>query len=185
MKLFALLLFIFSACGRPEVKTLPKPTVNTRVAKKNSAEKPSAEVEKYIKNEFAGWSLASKSDYIKSWWSFYDNKSVPYFVATDINDDQLSDYGLILKKSDSIKVVILVGDKNSFKHWVAKEVGEPFNFNLKNLQLGLTIEPPGRIDIAYPAIKSLILKSNAINVMEFENRLCIYYWLGEKIEVFN
>lgn len=144
----------------------------------------SMKVTTYLSENFAGWEIATETDYIKSWWSFYDRGNIPYAVKTDINDDKYPDYGIIIKKGDSIKLVVLTGNGTSFNHWVANNCPTLFNSTLKNLHIGLSIEPPGRIDIAYPQIKSLILKSNAINLMDYENRLAAYYWEDNKIQVF-
>lgn len=138
----------------------------------------------YLSENFSGWEIAQKTDYINSWWSFYDRDNVPYVVKTDINDDAVPDYGIIIKKADSIKLVLLTGKQTSFNHWEADNFAKLFNSTLKNLHLGLSIEPPGRIDIAYPQIRSLVLKSNAINLMDHENRVSAYYWENDTIKVF-
>ncbi|MBC7912791.1 MAG: hypothetical protein H7Y07_01595 [Pyrinomonadaceae bacterium] len=138
----------------------------------------------YLSTHLPGYSIANRSDYTTGWWSFYEPQSTPFVVKTDINDDQIVDYALILKKSNLIELVILTGTKGSFKHWIAPDFNKNFNPNAKDLHYGLMPQPPGQIDIAYPQIKSLILKSNAINLMDYENRMAIYYWSGDRIEIF-
>jgi len=183
MRLIIIILsiIIISACSSTD---LPDKT-HTSIKDINSNEVISKDIKAYVSKNLAGWSLPDTSDYIKSWWSFYDKSVIPYAVKTDINDDGIADYGLILKNDSTFRFVILMGNKDSFTHWVSDDFKKSFNSVEKKIQFGLTVQPPGRIDIAIPEIKSLILKSNAINLMEFEMRDCIFYWDNGKIKVFN
>ncbi|MBC8052401.1 MAG: hypothetical protein H7Y13_05010 [Sphingobacteriaceae bacterium] len=186
MKLFQNMLFlaiVFSiiSCANPPTE----PQVSEDMSKSNvNEELIPADLKEYIKTNLQGWLLAERSDYSKVWWSFYDAGSTPYAVVTDINDDQAPDYGMILKNNDALRFVIFFKKGNSYTHWVADNFNKSFNSANKDLQNGLTIEPPGRVDVVYPEIKSLILKSNAISVMELENRRCIYYWSNGKVSAF-
>ena len=141
-------------------------------------------VKEYISANFSGWSIPESSDYIKSWWSFYERGTIPYMVKTDINDDQTVDYGLVLKSVDKIRPVLLLSKGETFTHWTDTSLEKPFDAAEKDLHYGLSIEPAGRIDVAFPEIKSLILKSNAINFMDYEVRTCVFHWTGTTIEIF-
>lgn len=136
----------------------------------------------YISRKFPGWTLPDTSDYIKTWWSFYEKDQIPYYTSVDINDDQALDYGLILKSSDSIQLVILLDSTDTFTHRKAKDFQEIFKG--KDIQFGLMIEPPKRIDVIDINNNSLILTSNGIGLMNFENRQKIYYWNEGELKMF-
>lgn len=138
-------------------------------------------VRDYIKDHLPGWSMIDTFDYDKSWWSFYDKKQVPHFITIDMNDDQLADYGMLLKRSDTLRLVVLINSKHhSFTH----QVLDDFSGSAKGVQYGLAIEPPAQIDVVYPEEQSLILQSNAITLMEMELRSRIYYWKDDTVKVF-
>ena len=179
-------LFILSAmavlgCEHSKVKKQYK---DTAVEEKTKISQPGLphQVIGYLAKNLPEWKIPDTSDYAKSWWSFHDKKEVPYHVILDLNDDEIADYGLLVHNNSSVKLLLLLGHKTSFDHYWATNFNQPF---LKGeLQYGLAIQPPGRIDIAFPEIRSLILKSNAINLLELENRLAIYYFMNEKLSVF-
>ena len=109
---------------------------------------------------------------------------MPYYAIADLNDDRQEDYAFILKSADSLRVVVLLKNGDSFIHWIADNFKATYNAADKDIQFGVTIDPPGQIDVVIPKIKSLILRSNAFTLMELENRRCIYYWSDGKISVF-
>jgi hypothetical protein len=127
----------------------------------------------YLNDNLRGWKIADTSDYAGTWWSFYDKKQIPYSVSVDLNDDQVLDYGCIIRNSDSIRLVILRDSAGTFVHWMSPEFRETFTG--KDIAFGLTVEPPKRIDVIGEQ-NSLILKSNGIALMNFENRSRVYYW---------
>jgi hypothetical protein len=136
----------------------------------------------YLAQHLPEWKIPDTSDYAKSWWSFHDKKMVPYSVVLDFNDDEIADYVLLVHNDSTVKLLLLLGNKETFNHFWATDFKQPF---LKGeLQYGVAIQPPGRIDIAFPEIRSLILKSNAINLLELENRLAMYYFKDQKLSVF-
>jgi hypothetical protein len=140
--------------------------------------------EEYLKSNFSGWSLAETTDY-KVWWSFHDRaRNVPYLSIADLNGDRKADYGIVLKNAGALKFVVLLGKDKTFTHWVAEGFNKTYDPGNPDISYGFTVEAPGRIDIVYPEVKSLILKSNAFNLMELENRASVFYWLDGKIAVF-
>src|SRR5688500_10424678 len=66
----------------------------------------------YLHNTFPQWQVVEKSDYSKTWWSFYDSSYNPCWARTDINDHQLADYALWLKKDMQLQLVICTGKDN-------------------------------------------------------------------------
>lgn len=138
----------------------------------------------YISARLPDWKLLSISDYGKSWWSFYDSQVIPYAVMTDINDDQLVDYGMLLKKDNTLQLVIIIALGNGrFEHHLLRDFNTAYRE--KDVQIGLMVEPPGQIDVVYPEERSLILPSNGIALMELEARSGVYYWQQGAIQSFD
>lgn len=135
----------------------------------------------FLKRNFADVSIADTSDYSEVWWSFYDREQNPYFVSVDLNDDETLDYGVIIKRSGSIRIIVLLDSADTYKPWMAQDFQE--NFHGKDIQFGLAIEPPKRIDVVGNN-QSLTLRSNAIALMNLENRSRIYYWEAGRMKAF-
>ncbi len=179
--LFVISAIAFLGCEHLQVKEQQK---DTAVEEKVKISQPGLphQVIGYLAKDLPEWKIPDTSDYVKSWWSFHDKKEVPYYVVLDFNDDEIADYGLLVHNDATVKLLLLLGNKTSFNHYWDTNFNQPF---LKGeLQYGVAIQPPGRIDIAFPEIRSLILKSNAINLLELENRLAIYSFMDEKLSVF-
>lgn len=143
-----------------------------------------APVREYIATHLRGWAIVNKEDYDSSFWSFYDSAMLPFFTATDLNDDGLVDYGVLVKKEGFVQLAFLLGAGDSFTHQLANDFKKAFNDTTNDLTWCLTPAPPGQTDVAYPRMQSLILRSNGINLLQLENRTCIYYWDGQGIGLF-
>lgn len=142
-------------------------------------------VQDHIARHLPGWTIPGPVDYAGSFWSFYDRSTVPYFTAVDINDDNFVDYGVLIKKQKKVQLVLLLSaGSDSFIHHIVSDPGKAPADITDGLSYCVLPEPPGQIDVAYPDIRSLILLSNGINLMDMENRVCIYYWDGSHISVF-
>jgi hypothetical protein len=176
-------LVVIGGCENPKTSvqadsaTRISPSINEQFIGNQLPQK----VRDYLKDNFPDASPADTSDYIKSWWSFYERKQVPYFVIADLNDDQAPDYGVIIKRRGTIHLLILLDSADTFKHWMAGDFQEKFNG--RDIQFGLVIEPPKRIDVIGED-QSLILRSNGIALMNFENRSRVYYWQQGKMKIF-
>ena len=142
-------------------------------------------VTNYLQQAFPQWHIVEKSDYSKTWWSFYDSSYNPCWARTDINDDQLADYALWLKKGAQLRLVIFTGNaRQSFNHIIVIDSNNVFNEATHNLSMGIAIAPPAQTDVVKPRIQSLILKSNGFALMELEERTRIYYWENDSIQTF-
>ncbi len=181
MRIIILLLLICTACTNHRAE--PKAFVLPQILSIAAPAIPVA-VTDYTGLQFPGWSIVTKQDYHTGFWSFYDEKKLPFFTAVDINDDGYVDYGILIKKQDTVQLVILLNKNNSFTHQVAGNFLLPHYPDNKALQYCLLPEPPGQIDVVKPSIRSLILTTNAIQLMEMENRICIYYWNNTTIAAF-
>lgn len=143
------------------------------------------EIENYLYKTFPQWQVVEKNDYSKTWWSFYDSSYNPCWARTDINDDQLADYAVWLKKDKQLRLVVCTGKANRlFNHTIAIDSNNVLNGNGHNLSMGIAIAPPGQIDVVKPQIQSLILKSNGFVLMELEEQSRIYYWENEALQTF-
>lgn len=143
------------------------------------------EMVNYLHDTFPQWQVVEKSDYSKTWWSFYDSSYNPCWARTDINDDQLADYAVWLKKDSRLRLVICTGKTTqSFNHTIAIDANQLLNENAPGLSTGIAVAPPAQIDVVQPAIQSLVLKSNGFALMELEERSRIYYWENEGLQTF-
>jgi hypothetical protein len=143
------------------------------------------EMVNYLHETFPQWRVVEKSDYSKLWWSFYDSSYNPCWVRTDINDDQLADYAVWLKKDAQLRLVICTGEANKlFNHTIAIDSSNAFNEKEHNLMRGIAVAPPAQIDVVKPRIQSLILKSNGFALLELEERNRIYYWENGGLQTF-
>lgn len=139
----------------------------------------------YLSINCPQWQLVEKADYSKSWWSFYDSSYNPCWARTDMNDDQLADYALLLKKDNQLRLIICTGTaSHSFIHYTANDLPVTFNEKEHNLTVGVAVAPPAQIDVAYPRIQSLVLKSNGFALMELEERTRIFNRDNDSIQTF-
>jgi hypothetical protein len=143
------------------------------------------EVVHYLHEALPQWQVVEKSDYSKTWWSFYDSSYNPCWARTDINDDQLADYAVWLKKDTQLRLVVCTGKTNQlFNHTIAIDSNTILNEKGYNLSIGIAVAPPAQIDVVKPRLQSLVLKSNGFVLMELEERNRIYYWENESIQTF-
>jgi hypothetical protein len=164
----------------------PKPPIaaNTSTTTPYPVDLPQ-EIVHYLHETFPQWQVVEKSDYSKTWWSFYDSSYNPCQARTDINDDQLADYAVWLKKDSQLRLVVCMGKANRlFNHTIAIDSNIVLNENRHNLSIGIAVAPPAQIDVVKPRIQSLVLKSNGFVVMELEERSRIFYWENEGLQTF-
>ncbi|WP_205513832.1 hypothetical protein [Longitalea arenae] len=139
----------------------------------------------YLTVHLPQWRLVGKSDYSKTWWSFYDSSSNPCWARTDINDDRLADYACLLKKDSLVQLVICLGtSSHSFVHYNITFL-QAYDTKEPRLLHGVAVAPPARIDVAVPRLQSLILRSNGFALLELEQRSCLYYSQNDRLQTFN
>jgi hypothetical protein len=175
-------LWLMTVCNE---QTMQAPAAATVVHKPNRYTVLPQTLADYLKTYLPQWQVVTKADYSKTWWSFYDSSDNPCWARTDINDDQLADYALWLKKDKLLRLVFCTGTANhSFSHYTANDLTITFNEKEPNLTMGVAVAPPAQIDVAYPRIQSLLLKSNGFALMELEERTRIFYWDNDSIQTF-
>ncbi|THU40297.1 hypothetical protein FAM09_10545 [Niastella caeni] len=181
--LWIITLWFLAACNEREMQAPLATAVANNITEQATA-LPEALAD-HIKTNFSQWHVVEKNDYSKTWWSFYDSSYNPCWARTDINDDQLADYALWLKKDNQLRLVICTGTaSHSFANYTVNDLNVPFNEKEHNLAAGIAVAPPAQIDVAYPRIQSLILKSNGFALMELEERTRIYYWENGNLQTF-
>jgi hypothetical protein len=180
---WVLLICLLNACDEP----LIQPPV-TAPAAINTNHYPTVlplPLVSFLKTNFPQWRVVEKTDYSKTWWSFYDSSYNPCWARTDINDDQLADYALWLKKNNQLQLVICTGTVDlSFTPFIVNNSNSGFNEKAPDLAIGIAIAPPAQIDVVSPQIQSLQLKSNGFARLELEERTRIYYWHNKRIQTF-
>jgi hypothetical protein len=119
--------------------------------------------------------LVDTSFYDGLWWSFHSRDVKPNISVLDINDDGNADCALFVHRNHCAQLIFIVSQPDG--DYVAVE--SDFNVVLtgKNLQYGLQIEAPGRIDrIVNNEDRSLVLKTNAIVLLHLERAIRVFYW---------
>jgi len=148
-------------------------------------------LKEYINTKLTEYVIPDTLEYYKDFCFFFNNTSKhffkyqnPYFVSSDFNDDFKSDYALLLKRNDTLKIAIIYSKNSKYEHWIDE------NYNIivdkqNGIQHGLNIEPPRKIDCVFNnEEKSLILKTNGISLYKLEEMLRVYYWENNTFNVF-
>ena len=179
---FSLILLSFAGCNNPK-RNIVAPAVEKSAGTGSNYSTIPGNVKEYLKTNLPGWTIPDTSDYVRSWWSFYERSYVPYFLTVDLNDDHVADYAFILKGQNLLRVVILLASGNKFIQWVSDDF-KP-SYKEKSIAFGLNIEPPAQIDCVVNNLAStLILRSNGVALMEMEQRLKIFYWNKIGVQTF-
>lgn len=134
-------------------------------------------INEYLKANLPGWTIVDTADYNKSWWSFYDRSQAHNAITLDLNDDRMADHALLVKKGSHLGLVVLFGTKDkSYTHWIADDFHPAYDGKVKDIQYGLAVEPPAQIDVLEPEERSLVLQSNAVTLLDMEQRARVYHW---------
>lgn len=142
-------------------------------------------IPKKIKNDFLqqfpSVEIIKKEDYSRLFWDFYDPDTIPNECFTDINNDQLLDYALLLKDGDKLKLGIIMSSKKGYSCWIS-----PFaeNINSEGVNFCLTVKPAGRIDFVKKVPESLVLKKNGFLLKNLEQDNFIFHENDNKIIFF-
>lgn len=180
--IYLILLTVTAACthNTPQVKQFTLPAIQQLTVIKT----PPDTLLSFIYKTFPGAQVCTQADYDQSFWSFCDTTlSLPWYTAADINNDEYVDMALLVKQQQNAKLLLFLSNHTGYTWQWAEGFSIPVS-QKQPLQFGLQPEPPGRIDIAYRSLQSLILRTNGINLYHFENRHAIYYWNENSIAVF-
>lgn len=131
----------------------------------------------FLASDLPDWQLVERADYDPSFWALNTGGEAPFVATTDLNDDGLADHCVLLKLAGYAAPFFFMGRKDGHFDILRQDAFRiPFSDARNDLRFGLSVEAPGQIDVAVPEIKSLVLRSNGVNLMEQENRWCIFYW---------
>lgn len=124
-------------------------------------------------NQFPSLEIIKKENYSKLFWDFYDSDTIPNECFTDINNDQLLDYALLVKEENNLKLAIIMSSKKGYSYWVS-----PFqieNIKSEGVNFCIAIKPAGRIDVVKKVPESLVLKKNGFLLRNLEQDHSIFY----------
>lgn len=174
-KLLWLVVMIFCSCTQARQEGL--------IEAETSSKQGKPFLESLLDKSGSGLKLIDKTEYDKLWWSFYDSETDPTFSELDINDDKTVDYVFFGKKDHEIRLFFYLSSVEGYQLFIAEDFREKVDDGT-GFKFGLAPEPPGRIDVVLPRIQSLILNSNAVNLMVYEVRDRVYYYQNNTIESF-
>lgn len=133
-------------------------------------------------HQFPSVEIIKKEDYSKLFWDFYDPNTIPNECFTDVNNDQLLDFALLVRESDMLKLVIVLSAKKGYSYWIF-----PFSIekiNSEGVNFCITIKPAGRIDVVKKVPESLVLKKNGFFLKNLEQDYLILYEINNQIMIF-
>lgn len=146
----------------------------------------------YINLNLPDYEVPDTNEYYKGFCFFFNKTSkhyfkeqIPFFITSDFNDDFKPDYAFLLKyRNNTLKIVIIYSNNNSYKHWIDNNYIIPIDYNI-GIQHGICVEPPRKIDCVVNDVeKSLILKSNGVSLYKLEEMINVYYWENGTFKVF-
>jgi hypothetical protein len=180
-KLFFLipLSFFFNGCTNVSKESLVD--FKRTVVVQNNIIKIPKNIKEELLQQFPSVEIIKKEDYSKLFWDFYDSDTIPNECFTDINNDQLLDYAVLVKKGNNLKLVIITSSKKGYSYWIS-----PFSekINSEGVNFCITIKPAGRIDVVKKVPESLVLKKNGFLLKNLEQDTLIFYEVDNTIKTF-
>lgn len=174
------LLFFFSGCTNVSKESIVD--FKRTSAVQNSIFMIPKNIKDGLLQQFPSVEIIKKEDYSKLFWDFYDPDTIPNECFTDINNDQVLDYALLVKEDNKLKLVIIMSSKKGYSHWIS-----PFsieNINSEGINFCVTIKPAGRIDVVKKVPESLVLKKNGFLLKNLEQDNFVFYEDDNKIKKF-
>lgn len=133
-------------------------------------------IDSYLADKLPGYSLVNDADMDPLWESLCPENKTPTRISTDLNDDQIPDYGLLVRKDSILCVLLMVSDPFSMVYSHTLLDGFPA-IRPEGIQFGLSIVPPQQIDLVINhQERSFLLLSNSVQITFFETLARIYYF---------
>lgn len=132
--------------------------------------------------KFPTFEMIKKEDYSNLFWDFYDQNSTPNECYTDINNDQILDYAVLLKNGNELKLGIIFSSDKKYSHWIS-----PFsieNINSEGVNFCVSVKPAGRTDVVKKVPESLVIKKNGFLLRNLERDCFIFYETKGQIKTF-
>lgn len=123
--------------------------------------------------QFPSVEILKKEEYSKLFWDFYDSSTIPNECFTDINNDQILDYALLLKDGNKLKLGIILSSEKEYSYWIS-----PFpivNINSDGVNFCISIKPAGRTDVVKKVPESVVIKKNGFLLRNLEQDHFIFY----------
>lgn len=130
-------------------------------------------VKKDFLQKFPKLEIIKKEEYSKLFWDFYDSETIPNECFTDINNDQLLDYALLVKDENKLKLVIILSADKDYSYWIS-----PFsieNITVEGVNFCISIKSAGRTDIVKKVPESLVIKKNGFLLRNLEQDHFVFY----------
>lgn len=135
-----------------------------------------------ILRQFPSVEIIKKEEYSKLFWDFYDPGTIPNECFTDINNDQILDYALLLRDGNILKLGIILSSNNDYSYWIS-----PFsieNINAEGVNFCVFVKPSGRTDVVKKVPESLVMKKNGFLLKNLEQDNFIFYETNGEIKMF-
>lgn len=174
------LILFFNGCSKSSKE--PVGEFKRTVDVENNAFTTPKEIKKHLLEQFPEVEIINKDAYSNLFWDFYDSNIIPNECFTDINNDQIMDYALLVKQKNDLKVAIIFSTKKGYSYWISPFIVE--KINTKGVNFCVTIKPAGRTDVVKKKPESLVLKKNAFLLKNLEQDYLTLYEADNKIMVF-
>lgn len=139
-----------------------------------------------IKNDFLQkfpkLEIIKKEHYSNLFWDFYDRNMIPNECYTDINNDQILDYALLVEEGNQLKLGIILSSHKDYSYWIS-----PFsmqNVNSEGVHFCVSVKPAGRTDVVKKVPESLVIKKNGFLIKNLEQDCFIFYEINKEIKMF-
>lgn len=135
-----------------------------------------------VLRQFRSVEIIKKEEYSKLFWDFYDSGTIPNQCFTDINNDQLLDYALLVKDENKLKLVIILSADKDYSYWIS-----PFsieNITAEGVNFCISIKPAGRTDVVKKVPESLVIKKNGFLLRNLEQDHFVFYEENGQIKNF-
>lgn len=139
-------------------------------------------VKKDFLQKFPKLEMIKKEDYSNLFWDFYDRNMIPNECYTDINNDQILDYAVLIKDGNQLKLAIILSSHKDYSYWIS-----PFsmqNVNSEGVHFCVSVKPAGRTDIVKKVPESLVIKKNGFLLKNLEQDCFIFYETNKEIKMF-
>lgn len=123
--------------------------------------------------QFPSVEIIKKEEYSKLFWDFYDSGTIPHECFTDINNDQVLDFALLVKERNKLKLVIILSNNKDYSYWIS-----PFsieNIAVEGVNFCVSIKPAGRTDVVKKVPESLVIKKNGFLLRNLEQGHFVFY----------
>jgi hypothetical protein len=139
-------------------------------------------VKNHFLQQYPKLEMIKKEDYSNLFWDFYDRNMIPNESYTDINNDQILDYAVLVKDGNKLKLGIILSADKHYSYWIS-----PFSIqhiNSEGVDFCVSVKPAGRTDVVKKVPESLVIKKNGFLIKNLEQECFIFYETNKEIKMF-